>query len=63
MQYPYWLMVAGAILVLAGLIGLGLTRNKDMESRSPEEPTSEEPQAIYARLHSFYRKWRSKAAP
>jgi hypothetical protein len=31
MQYPHWLMVAGAILVVIGLIGLAFYQNKDRE--------------------------------
>jgi hypothetical protein len=31
MQYPHWLMVAGAILVVIGLIGLAFYQNKDGE--------------------------------
>lgn len=30
MQYPHWLMVAGAMLVLLGLIGLVFRRNRDV---------------------------------
>jgi hypothetical protein len=40
MGLPHWLMVIGAFLVLAGLIGLALSWNKDIESRLPDEPTS-----------------------
>jgi hypothetical protein len=29
MEYPHWLMVAGAILVAAGLIGLAFHRNRN----------------------------------
>jgi len=31
MQYPHWLMVAGALLVVIGLIGLAFYQNKDRE--------------------------------
>ncbi len=29
MEYPHWMMVAGAILVVASFIGLGISRNKN----------------------------------
>ncbi len=29
---PHWLMIAGSALVLGGLIGLGMSRNKQVES-------------------------------
>jgi hypothetical protein len=29
MQYPHWLMVAGAVLVAIGFIGLAFRRNRD----------------------------------
>jgi hypothetical protein len=28
-QYPYWLMVAGAVLVLLGFIGFAFSRNRN----------------------------------
>ena len=28
MQYPYWIMAAGAILVMVGFVGLALRKNK-----------------------------------
>jgi hypothetical protein len=31
LELPHWLIVAGSALVMAGLIGLGLTRNKQAE--------------------------------
>ena len=31
MQYPHWLMVAGAVLVAIGFIGLAFRRNRDGE--------------------------------
>jgi len=38
MQYPHWLMVAGAILVVLGFIGLAFHRNRNAEPdhKSPE---------------------------
>jgi LPXTG-motif cell wall-anchored protein len=32
MGYPHWLIVAGAVLVAIGFIGLVFRRNKDIES-------------------------------
>ena len=31
LEIPHWLMIAGAILVFAGLAGLALTRNKEVD--------------------------------
>ena len=36
-EMPHWLMIAGAVLVIAGLIGLGFSRNKQVESE-PDIP-------------------------
>ena len=30
-ELPHWLMIAGALLVLGGIIGLALSRNKEDE--------------------------------
>ncbi|AJA65232.1 hypothetical protein MA20_10030 [Bradyrhizobium japonicum] len=32
LDLPYWLIIAGSALVLGGLIGLGVSRNKRVES-------------------------------
>jgi hypothetical protein len=40
MQYPHWLMVAGAILVVAGFIGLAFRQNRTVEP--DHEPTENE---------------------
>jgi hypothetical protein len=37
MQYPHWLMVAGAVLVVFGLIGFAFRQNKNVEPG--HEPT------------------------
>jgi hypothetical protein len=37
MEYPHWLMVAGAVLVAIGFIGLAFRRNRDVEPN--QEPT------------------------
>jgi hypothetical protein len=37
MQYPHWLMVAGAVLVVFGLIGFSFRQNKNVEPG--HEPT------------------------
>jgi hypothetical protein len=46
MQYPHWLMVAGAVLVVVGFIGFALHKNNaeqvennlKQEAPPPEEP-------------------------
>ncbi len=35
LQLPHWLMIAGAILVVAGFLGLALTRNKEGPTTEP----------------------------
>ena len=40
MQYPHWLMVAGAVLVVAGFIGLAFRQNRTVEP--DHEPTENE---------------------
>ena len=38
LQYPHWLMVAGAVLVLLGFIGFAFSRNRNVEpDREPTE--------------------------
>jgi hypothetical protein len=37
MGYPHWLIVAGAVLVAIGFIGLAMRRSRDVESN--QEPT------------------------
>jgi hypothetical protein len=37
MEYPHWLIVAGAVLVAIGFIGLAFRRNRDGEPN--HEPT------------------------
>jgi hypothetical protein len=32
LEIPHWLMIAGAILVFAGLAGLSLSRNKEVDT-------------------------------
>jgi hypothetical protein len=31
MEYPHWLMVAGAVLVVVGFVGLGFSLNRNLE--------------------------------
>ena len=40
MQYPHWLMVAGAVLVVLGIIGLAFRQNRNVEL--DQEPTENE---------------------
>jgi hypothetical protein len=37
MEYPHWIMVAGAVLVVLGFIGFAFSRNKDAEPH-PDPP-------------------------
>jgi hypothetical protein len=37
MQYPHWLMVAGAILVLLGFIGVTSSRNRNVVDEQTHE--------------------------
>jgi hypothetical protein len=38
MHYPHWLMVAGAVLVVLGFIGLAFRQNRTIElDRKPTE--------------------------
>jgi len=37
MQYPHWLMVAGAVLVVLGFVGLIFRRNRN--AKANREPT------------------------
>jgi hypothetical protein len=36
MEYPHWLMVAGAVLLMLGLIGLAYHRRKGDDAEAPE---------------------------
>ena len=31
MEYPHWMMVVGAVLMVLGFIGLGFSRNRNLE--------------------------------
>jgi type VI protein secretion system component VasF len=31
LEYPHWMMVAGAVLVVLGFIGFAFSQNKDLE--------------------------------
>jgi hypothetical protein len=37
MEYPHWLIVAGAVLVAIGFIGLAFSRNRDVEPEPTEK--------------------------
>ena len=37
MEYPHWLMVAGAVLVLFGFIGLAFSRNRNAVNEGTHE--------------------------
>jgi hypothetical protein len=37
MQYPHWLMIAGAVLVLLGFIGFAFSRNQNAADEGAHE--------------------------
>jgi hypothetical protein len=39
-EYPHWMMVAGAILVAAGFIGLAFHRNRNVQTDQREQVKS-----------------------
>jgi hypothetical protein len=41
MEYPHWLMVAGAVLVVVGLIGLAFRKNNAEPVEDNAAPTDE----------------------
>ena len=49
-EYPHWMMMAGAILVAAGFIGLAFHRNRNgpvnESSRARESTPTERPKAM-----------------
>ena len=44
LEYPHWLMIAGAILIAMGFLGLVFTRNKQAATKSDSEPPVPRPQ-------------------
>jgi hypothetical protein len=43
MQYPHWLMIAGAVLVVLGFIGFAFSKNRSGPGKEPiraQEKTS-----------------------
>lgn len=36
MQYPHWLMIAGAVLVVFGFLGLAFSRNRNAAHNEPK---------------------------
>ncbi|EIG55837.1 hypothetical protein Bra1253DRAFT_00438 [Bradyrhizobium sp. WSM1253] len=43
-EYPHWLMLAGAVLVLAGLVGWAFQRNRQAaEVREAAAPETDQP--------------------
>ncbi len=43
-KLPYWLMIAGAILIAMGFLGLVFTRNKQAATNPDSEPPVPRPQ-------------------
>jgi len=38
MEYPHWLIIAGAVMVVIGFIGFAFSRNRNLKpDREPEE--------------------------
>jgi hypothetical protein len=52
MEYPHWMMIAGAWLVVAGFIGLGFSRNRKLEPAQAAPPNSVEGEEMSARRSS-----------
>jgi hypothetical protein len=42
MEYPHWLMIAGAVLLVLGFIGLVLRQRKDAEAEIKETASGDE---------------------
>lgn len=56
MELPHWLMVAGALLIAVGFLGLALTRNKEVEVDShPEPPAPRQKVAASAAATLFFK--------
>jgi hypothetical protein len=64
MEYPHWLLVAGAVLVVLGFIGFAFSKNINVEPDAGMTAAEVAPklgrtrQAIYAQLEHIYRKRR-----
>jgi hypothetical protein len=43
LQLPHWLMIAGTLLVIAGLIGLVISRRQPAEIQDEEDDQANEP--------------------
>ena len=39
MQYPHWMMVAGAVLVILGFVGFAFRQNRNIDPESPDVKT------------------------
>jgi hypothetical protein len=52
MEYPHWMMVVGAVLMVLGFIGLGFSRNRNLE------PTEDNLQKEIGVSHETVRKAR-----
>jgi hypothetical protein len=52
MEYPHWMMVVGAVLMVLGFIGLGFSRNRNLE------PTEDNLQKEFGVSHETVRKAR-----
>jgi hypothetical protein len=66
MGLPHWLIIGGGLLVVAGSIGLALSRNMAVESDPPFDPEPEPRQQmppVPALLDSMRKKKDEKASP
>ena len=43
MQYPHWLMVAGAVLVVLGFIGFAFSKNRNGPVKKPSRAQEKTP--------------------
>jgi len=44
MEYPHWLMLAGAILVVLGFIGFAFSKNRNLAQADDQEREAERPE-------------------
>ena len=55
-EYPHWMMMAGAILVALGFIGLAFRRNRNVEpDHKPPENEGEREMIFRSRINSKHR--------
>jgi hypothetical protein len=52
MEYPHWLLVAGAVLVVLGFFGLALRRNRNAEPHEDNKKQASPSESIQAALEA-----------